>query len=144
MTYSTDLKIAIDKRDNKEYSIAVVKDETIIYKSKSRGILPLYIAYKDGLDFLGASVADKVIGKGAAIFLATLQAKEIHTHIISKPALSYLQSNNVMVSYTTLVDFIANRADDGRCPVETMAEASKDFDTFLDDVQQFLKRLELI
>ncbi len=144
MKKNNDLSIAKDLRDNKKYTIAVVRDGSVIYKSKERGILPLYNAYIKGIDFSGASAADKIVGKGAAIFFEKLKPKNLHTQIISKPAISYLQSSGVVLSYEKLVEYIANRAKDGRCPVETMAEISSGFDAFADDVEQFLKRLELI
>jgi len=138
------LNIAIKLRDNKGYTIAVTKDKEVIYKSKSKGILPLYLAYENNIKLDDASVADKVVGKGAAMLMVKLNIKELDTIIISKPALRYLQDNNVVVSYARLSDYIANRNKDGKCPVETMAETSLDFDAFISGVKQFLKRLELI
>ncbi len=140
----TDLQKAIDLRDNGGYALAVFKDGELLFKSTSSGIYPLYKAYTDGVDFTGASAADKVVGKGAANFFKKLNVKELHTNIISKSAYEYLQSGNAVLSYENLVDFIINRTKDGKCPVETMAERSDDFEAFLLDVEQFLKRLEII
>ena len=138
------LNIAKKLRDNEGYTIAATKDKEVIYKSKSKGILPLYLAYENNIKLDDASVADKVVGKGAAMLMVKLNIKELDTIIISKPALRYLQDNNVVVSYARLSDYIANRNKDGKCPVETMAETSLDFDAFISGVKQFLKRLELI
>ena len=141
---NNDLAAAVQLRENEGCTLALVKDGNVIYKSHENGILPLYLAYDKKIDAKGACAADKVVGKGAAMIFAELKIIELNTIIISKSALEYLQANNIVVTYTKLVDYIANRTKDGKCPVETMAEASSGFKTFLDDAEQFLKRLELI
>ncbi|MEX1377349.1 MAG: DUF1893 domain-containing protein [Eubacteriales bacterium] len=144
MKSSIDLKIAKALRDEEGYAVAIVKDENILYKSKDKGILPLYLAFDSKEDMKDASAADKIVGKGAAMFMAELGITHLDTLIISKSALKYLQECDIVVSYSKLVEYIKNRTGDGKCPVETMADASKDFDELLDGVKQFLKRLELI
>lgn len=144
MTNNNDLEQAINLRDDDGYAIAIVKDGNVLYTSKARGIFGLYSAYESKLDFSDASVADRVVGAGVAMFMARLNIQKLNTNLISKPALDYLQERNIVVSYAKLVDYIANRNKDGKCPVETMADKSSDFDTFLNDVKQFLKRLEII
>ena len=144
MIKNKDLTLAVRLRDVDGYAIAVAKENEVLYKSKGKGIYPLYNAYRKKIDFCGASAADKVIGKGAAMLFAELDIKEINTIVISKPALKYLLDNDIMVSYTNLVDYISNRNKDGKCPVETMADASSNFKTFLADVEEFLKKLEII
>ncbi len=139
-----DLNQAVNLRENDRCTLAIVKDGELIYKSSKNGILPLYLAYENKIDAVGACAADKVVGKGAAMIFAALKVSELNTIIISKPALKYLQDNNIVVTYSKLVDYISNRTKDGKCPVETMAEASSEFEAFLDDARQFLKRLELI
>ncbi len=139
-----ELNFAMQLRDKSGYTLVISKKNQIVYKSKEKGILPLYLAYDKKIDASGASAADKVVGKGAAYIFAEMRIKELNTIIISKPALKYLQDKDIVVTYSRLVDYISNRNKDGKCPVETMAEASSGFETFLDDVRQFLKRLELI
>ena len=78
------------------------------------------------------------------MFMAELGIRQMDTLIISRSALEYLQDKGIVVSYSRLVEYIKNRTGDGKCPVETMADASKDFDELLDGVKRFLKRLELI
>lgn len=144
MNKNNDLNIAIENRDSNGYSLVVVKDEQIIYKDKSFGIFPLYDAYIKQLDFTGASAADKVVGKGAAIFFDKLNVKQLHTNLISRPALDYLQEKNVVVSYVEITDYIQNRTKDGKCPVETIAQKTSEFPKFLDGVEQFLKSVGII
>jgi len=144
MRKNIDLNMAVEYRDTQGYALVVVKDSKVVYKSKSRGIYPLYAAYINQMNFADSSAADKVVGKGAAIFFYKLNIKRLDTVVISRPALDYLQEHDVVVSYAKLVDCIENRNRDGRCPVETIAENTSEFDTFLNEVEQFLKRLEII
>lgn len=144
MSIDKNLNLVVNIRDNEKYSLAVAKNNKIIYKSKDRGILPLYLAYVQKLDFADAFVADKVVGLGAAMLLVDLNIKQLNTNIISSAAYNYLQDNNIVVVYGKLVEFIANRNGDGKCPIETIADNTNDIDMFLKGVEQFLKRLDLI
>ena len=82
--------------------------------------------------------------QNSAIFFEKLNVKELHTVLISKPALEYLQEHDVVVSYVKLVDYIQNRTRDGKCPVETIAQNTSRFDAFLDQVEEFLKSVGII
>lgn len=66
----------------------------------------------------GASVADKVVGKAAAMLLVRGGAAEIYAEVISEPALEVFEEHVVYCAYNTLVPNIINRAKDGLCPME--------------------------
>lgn len=68
----------------------------------------------------GARVADKIIGKAAASIMILGGVKEIYTPIISKPALSLLNSYGISVSYGKVIDHIINRDKTGWCPLEKL------------------------
>ena len=68
----------------------------------------------------GASVADKVIGKAAALLMAFGEIKEVHTLIISEPALQVFENHKIKYFYDKKVDRIVNRTGDGLCPMETL------------------------
>lgn len=68
----------------------------------------------------GASVADKVIGKAAALLMALGEIKEVHTLIISEPAIKVFEKYNIPCFYDKKVDRIINRTGDGLCPMETL------------------------
>ncbi|MBN2878027.1 MAG: DUF1893 domain-containing protein [Clostridia bacterium] len=144
MLHASDLDMAIDLRDNHGYTLAIVRDGNILFKSKEKGILPLYLAFNTAHNYSDACAADKITGKGAAMFIKALGVTDLDTLVISQSAFDYLQASEVVVSYTKLVEYISNRTNDGKCPVETMAENSSDFDMLLYDVKRFLKKLELI
>ncbi len=92
------------------------------------GLISLY--YKEGVrdleDLLrdhperlrGALLADKVIGKAAAGFMAVGGVRYAHAAVMSRQALGILQQAGIAYSYTLLVDNITQPADTQRCPLE--------------------------
>ncbi len=95
------------------------------------GVISLY--YKEGvrdLDELlrnhperlrGALLADKVIGKAAAAFMALGGVRCAHALVLSRPAAALLQQASIPYSYTQLVDNIILPAASNRCPLEQIA-----------------------
>ena len=86
-----------------------------------RGVADIYDLLTQEPEFLkGASIADKVVGKGAAALMILGGIKELYTDIISTKALELLQKSDIKVGFTEKVPFIWNRNHTGGCPVETM------------------------
>lgn len=101
-------------------TIAVVSDGEI-FTSQERGVKPLLFLLKEKKEFLkGASVADKVIGKAAALLMVLGEIKEVHTFIISEPAIKVFEKHNIPCFYDKKVTRIVNRTGDGLCPMETL------------------------
>ncbi len=90
-----------------------------IYISHDRGVAPILRKIDENRDFFnGAAVADKVIGKAAAMLLAKYGVVEIHTALVSKKALVYLENKSVKITYDSVVDHIINRNKTDMCPME--------------------------
>ena len=101
-------------------TIAVVSVDDV-YTSQERGVKPLLHLLTEKKGFLkGASVADKVIGKAAALLMVLGEIKEVHTLIISEPAIKVFEKYNIPCFYDKKVDRIVNRTGDGLCPMETL------------------------
>ncbi|MBO7468640.1 MAG: DUF1893 domain-containing protein [Bacteroidales bacterium] len=101
-------------------TIAVVSNGEV-FTSQERGVKPLLYLLSEKKGFLkGASVADKVIGKAAALLMALGEIKEVHTFIISEPAIKVFEKYNIPCFYDKKVDRIVNRTGDGLCPMETL------------------------
>lgn len=101
-------------------TIAVVSNGEV-FTSQERGVKPLLLLLTEKKGFLkGASVADKVIGKAAALLMVLGEIKEVHTLIISEPAIKVFEKHNIPCFYDTKVDRIVNRTGDGLCPMETL------------------------
>ena len=101
-------------------TIAVVSNGEV-FTSQERGVKPLLFLLKEKNGFLkGASVADKVIGKAAALLMVLGEIKEVHTLIISEPAIKVFEKYNIPCFYDKKVERIMNRTGDGLCPMETL------------------------
>ena len=101
-------------------TIAVVSNGEV-FISQERGVKPLLHLLSEKKGFLkNASVADKVIGKAAALLMVLGEIKEVHTLIISEPAIKVFEKYNISCFYDKKVDRIVNRTGDGLCPMETL------------------------
>ena len=95
-------------------------DGKTLLTSKKRGVAPLMDWLEQGYDLRQFSVADKVVGKGAAFLYLLLGVKYLYAAVISRPALQLLRSNGVFVTFTALVPAIRNRDNTGYCPIESV------------------------
>ena len=101
-------------------TIAVVSNGEV-FTSQERGVKPLLHLLTEKKGFLkGASVADKVVGKAAALLMVLGEIKEVHTLIISEPAIKVFEEYNILCFYDKKVDRIINRTGDGLCPMESL------------------------
>ena len=121
-------------------TIAVVSVDDI-FTSHERGVKPLLHLLKEKKGFLkGASVADKVIGKAAALLMVLGEIKEVHTLIISEPAIKVFEKHNIPCFYDKRVDRIINRTGDGLCPMETLCinveEPQEAFEKILEKISK--------
>ncbi|WP_352400634.1 DUF1893 domain-containing protein [Anaerotignum sp.] len=102
-----------------QVTFAVVSAQGEIRTSTRKGITPIMELLKVEPKFLeGASVADKVIGKAAALLLIKGKINNLYAHIISSHGVEVLKKYGIPFQYDKMVPFIINRAKDGMCPME--------------------------
>lgn len=90
-----------------------------IYTSQKRGVAPIIEKIDENPDFFkGASVADRVIGKAAAMLLEKYGVSEIFAQVTSEYAVAYLSDKRTILTYDKRVDHIINRAGTDMCPME--------------------------
>lgn len=113
--------------------------ETIVFRR--RGVVDLFDAVTSHPDFMrGASVADKVIGLGAAFLLVKGGVAEVYAEVISRPAVSKLQDAGISLSYGKIVDHIINREGTGICPVEQLTANAESPDEAWKLIKEFTSR----
>jgi hypothetical protein len=89
------------------------------FVSTQTGIAPLLSILKNSPELMkGASAADKVIGKAAALLLLYGEVREIYADTVSKHALSLLSQAGVTLHYGETAPFIMNKNGTGICPME--------------------------
>lgn len=89
-----------------------------------RGIKTL-LSLQSG-ELAGAFVADKVVGKAAAMMLVRGGAAEVYAAIISQPALEVFKKHNTVCIFGELVPNVINRSGTGICPMEDAVLAIED------------------
>lgn len=103
------------------HTIVIYKNDASVYTSNDRGVAPLMKLLKEDKSQLQDSmIADKVIGKAAALLMALAKVKEVYTPTISAPALQVFNNHNIEIYYDKVVERIVNRKGDGLCPMETL------------------------
>lgn len=87
--------------------------------SKDKGIAPILKIMEESPEFLkGAYVADKVIGKAAALLLLHAGIERLYARTLSRLAVQVLDDHFLSYEYDQLVPNIINRTGDGMCPME--------------------------
>lgn len=120
---------------------AVVKIGDEIITSEERGINFLFNLCKKGASLAGAAVADKAVGKAAALFLAHLNVSSVYAGIITSDALEILKDSNIEYEYGCVVDKIINRKATDICPIEKAVENINDYDSAFKAVEIALAEL---
>ena len=93
--------------------------------SEKRGITPLLCWLEE--DRLREScVADKIIGKAAALLLILGGAEAVHGEVMTRTAYALLREKGLSVSYGELTETIVNRKGDGPCPMELAVKNLED------------------
>lgn len=124
-------------------NFVLVRDNVILAQSDGRGIKPIYDAYKENKDqFKAGSVADRVIGKAAAMFLLEGGIKHLYTDLISDTAYDLLASHGIQVDYSKKVPMILNRSGDDLCPMEKLSSKSEDLQELILNIEEFFSNIK--
>ena len=114
----SDISRSIAMLHSMKCSIVAIKGNNF-YNSFSIGISPIFDKLnEDNKFFSGYCVADKIIGKAAALLLVASDVKCVYGEIMSQSALEVLKRHNVEFSYGELTPHIINRENTGLCPLE--------------------------
>lgn len=137
-----DIELAKNLLDNEQRALVIVKDGKVLFSVDGKGIKPIYTAFNELKDELkGSSVADKVIGKAAAMIYEHAAIKELSTKLISENAISVLGNTSIIYEYEKSVPYIKNRDQSGMCPVETLSLKVNNIDDLLIEISNFLANI---
>ena len=121
------LERAKDILEKKRYTFVLMMDGKIIKTSHKKGIIPFMEMIRDNRELMqGAVIADKVIGKAAALLAVAYKVKQIYTEILSQQAKEVLDQYSVFYQYEKYVDYIQNRSKNGQCPMEKLTKDTND------------------
>ncbi len=137
-----DIVIAKKIFNEEDFSLVIVKDEKVLLKSNERGIKPIYDIVKvDHSEYINASAADKVVGRGAAIVYDILKIKNLYAELISESALEFLKDTDIVVEYDKKVENIRNRDNTDLCPMEKLSMGILDGNDFIAKVDDFFEKI---
>lgn len=91
----------------------------------------------------GAVVADRVVGRGAAMLLALGRVERVYAKVISSQAYEVLHDADIKIDYGTMVNNIINRDGDDICPVEKLTMTISDPELAFVKIKGFLSNKTL-
>jgi hypothetical protein len=70
----------------------------VVYTATRRGVRPLLNWLDEGVDLMGAAVADKVVGRGAAFLYRLLGVRSVYGGVMSVAAVKVLRAGGIEAS----------------------------------------------
>lgn len=135
-----DLETAKKILFEKNYSLVVVKNGEVIFTSREKGIKPLLSAVLEKEETIEeGSLADKVIGKAAAMLCIRAGFKSVFADIMSESAVEVFKKSDIKYEYNTKAQYILNRDKSDMCPVEKIAQSQEDTAKLIEDIKKFLQ-----
>jgi iron complex outermembrane receptor protein len=132
------MKEIVDMLREGKYSCVIRNGEIRTFTRP--GVIDAYCLLKNEPAFLkGASVADKVVGKGAAALFALGEVSELYADVISTPALDLLKKTPVKALYREEVPAIKNKLNTGLCPLEAKCAGKNSAADILPLIDDFMK-----
>ena len=107
-----------------------------------RGVQDLHQLLRTSPDTLrGAMIADKVVGKGAAVLMTAGGVRWVYADVISQSALEFLLTHNIEAEYGRVVPNIINRAGTDICPVEKLCMQCDNIEDALMLIDEFIEKM---
>ena len=104
-----------------------------------QGVIDLFTLLTEEPQMLkDAQIADRVIGRGAALLMVKGRVREVFAYVISEPALDILRQAGIPAAYTTLQPHIINRTGTDICPIEKLTSVTADPDEAYRLIKNFL------
>lgn len=99
------------------HTVAASDGERLL-TSCERGIKPLVQWLDDGLCLAGFSVADKIVGRAAAMLYVRLGAARVWAQVMSSGGKNVLAEHGIAAECEVETERIINRLGTGVCPME--------------------------
>ncbi len=108
-------------------SVALAKDGRLLGSATGKGVLPLLrLLAEHSKEASGAVVADKVVGKAAAMLMADAGVAFVYAELMSEKAHECLRSWDVEHFAQKRVSYIKDRTGQGVCPMEKLSDEFRD------------------
>lgn len=129
--------------EEENQKVVVVKNGQVVFKSIDRGIKPMYYLSKElKEEAKKSSIADRVIGKGAAILCGYLEITELYGELMSENAIQILEKRDIQYSFNEKCSYIKNREKTDYCPIEKRSLDIEEPTELLKRIENFLNSLK--
>lgn len=140
----TDIQMAKSVLEEEDLTMVVVKNKKVIFKSKDKGIRPMYIlATELKNEAENGALADRVIGKGAAILCGYIGIKYVYTDLISQGGIDTLDKYSIPFTTKKSCPYIMNRDKTDYCPIEKLSLVTEEPVILLEKVEEFFKSINM-
>ncbi len=107
--------------EKKALTLVIVNSGKIIFETNAHGIMGLLNA----IEFLGAkmrqsSIADKIVGRAAALLCAYSKVYAVYAVTIDENGRQILRNNEIVCQFEKIVPYILNLKQDSICPFEKL------------------------
>lgn len=134
-----DIEIARIRLKEENLSLVIVKKDKIIFETKSSGIGGFLKAIKLlNKELAESSVADKIVGRAAALLSVYSHVSAVFAVTISEEGIKVFEDNNIPYQFENCVASILNSRGNDVCPFEKLTI------TLTDPVEAYLKLKSLI
>ncbi len=106
----------------------VIASDEVIYRSRKRGIAPVLQHLNNKNDISGSVVADRIVGKAAAMLFIKAGIAEVYGEVMSSKAIELLEDHHIPCTCKEKVDIIINRQGTDICPMEKTVQNIDDID----------------
>lgn len=121
----------------------VITNKNEVRTFTRRGVADLFELQKQDATFLeGAFIADKVVGKAAAVLMILGGVSVLYTDVISVSALTLLHNAGLEVEFIQVVPFIKNRDGSEWCPLEKACSTIDGIENIYLVIEQFIKGIQ--
>lgn len=116
-----DLDIGKNKLAQKDLNLVIVKNGKVLFETKSHGIGDLLKAInKLQNDIKDSSVADRIVGRAAALLFVFSGVAAVFAVIASDGGIKVLKKNNIFCEYENRVTNVLNMKKTDVCPFEKL------------------------
>ncbi len=118
---TSDLTLAKHRLHETNLNLVIVKKEKVIFETGAHGLSGFLLAIeKLGEELVGSSVADKTVGRAAALLCAYSQVASVFAVTLSKEGVLILRNNSILCEYEKLVPNILSSDGTDVCPFEKL------------------------
>ncbi|WP_192929709.1 DUF1893 domain-containing protein [Alkaliphilus serpentinus] len=116
-----DIELAKKTLKEEDLTCVMVLNGKVCYTSLEKGLRPLLLPLNQDEDSIrGMVLADRCIGKAAALLAIYGGIKEVYAEVISSSAKELLQEAEIPLQFHQEVEYIKNRLATDMCPMEKM------------------------